>query len=213
MVLPYINMNPPRVYTCSQSWTPLPPPSPYHPSGSSQCTSPKHPVSCIEPGLAIRFLYDIIHVSMYLFLIHQEKLPTECILFLSNTMIIKYELLGLSFVTWWKNSDLQHYISDCLTCKCQQKRIGVPDSSQWKVEMWLRLFRNQANGKGLGGVCVLEKSRNLDFSLVKRNIMQTVHITLIFSSSHILKIKQVSGIFYLTHHIQNIILTCNQHNN
>ena len=43
---------------------PLSPPSPYYPSGSSQCTSLKHPVSCIEPGLAIRFLYDIIHVSM-----------------------------------------------------------------------------------------------------------------------------------------------------
>ena len=43
---------------------PLPPPSLYHPSGSSQCTSPKHPVSCIEPGLATRFIYDIIHVSM-----------------------------------------------------------------------------------------------------------------------------------------------------
>ena len=41
---------------------PLRPPSPYHPSGSSQCTSPKHPVSCIEPGLAIRFIYDIIQV-------------------------------------------------------------------------------------------------------------------------------------------------------
>ena len=43
-----------------------PPPTtlPYHPSGSSQCTSPKHPVSCIEPGLVIRFLYDIIHVLM-----------------------------------------------------------------------------------------------------------------------------------------------------
>ena len=64
MVLPYINMNPPQVYTCSPSRTPLPPPSPYHPSGSSQCTSPKHPVSCIEPGLAIHFIYDIIHVSM-----------------------------------------------------------------------------------------------------------------------------------------------------
>ena len=49
---------------CSPSWTLLPPPSPYHPSGSSQCTSPKHPVSCIEPGLATRFLHDIIHVSM-----------------------------------------------------------------------------------------------------------------------------------------------------
>ena len=57
-------MNPPRVYTRSQSWTPLPPPSPYHLSGSSLCTSPKHPVSCIKPGLAIHFLYDIIHVSM-----------------------------------------------------------------------------------------------------------------------------------------------------
>ena len=64
MVLPYINMHPPWVYTCSPSCTPLPPPSPYHPSGSFQCTSPKLPVSCIEPGLAIHFLYDIIHVLM-----------------------------------------------------------------------------------------------------------------------------------------------------
>ena len=57
-------MNLPRVYTCSPSWSPLPPPSPYHPSGLSKCTSPEHPVSCIEPGLEIHFTYDIIHVSM-----------------------------------------------------------------------------------------------------------------------------------------------------
>ena len=68
MVLPHINMNLPRVYTCSPSWTPFPLPFPYHPSGSSQCTNPKHPVSCTEPRLAIHFLYDIIHVSMHLFL-------------------------------------------------------------------------------------------------------------------------------------------------
>ena len=49
LVLPNIEMNPPQVYMCSPSWTLLLPPSPYHPSGSSQCTSPKHPVSCIEP--------------------------------------------------------------------------------------------------------------------------------------------------------------------
>ena len=61
---PYIDMNPPWVYMCSPSWTPLPPPSPSHPSGSSQCTSPECPVSCIEPGLAICFTYDNIHVSM-----------------------------------------------------------------------------------------------------------------------------------------------------
>ena len=48
---------------CSSSCTPLPPSSPYHPSGSSQCTSLEHPVSCIEPELVICFTYDI-HVSM-----------------------------------------------------------------------------------------------------------------------------------------------------
>ena len=72
LVLPNIKMNLPQVYMCSPSWTLLPPPSPYHSSGLSQCTSPKHPVSCIEPGLATHFIYDIIHGSMpqvfYLFI-------------------------------------------------------------------------------------------------------------------------------------------------
>ena len=61
-----------------QSWTPLPPPSPYHPSRSSQCTSPKHPVSCIEPGLVIRFIYDTIHVSLpFSQIIPPSPSPTE----------------------------------------------------------------------------------------------------------------------------------------
>ena len=64
LVLPNIEMNPPQVYPCSPSWTLLLPPSPYPPSGSSQCTSPKHPLSCTKPGLATRFIHDIIHVSM-----------------------------------------------------------------------------------------------------------------------------------------------------
>ena len=56
--------SPTGIQVCSSSWTSVPPPSLYHPSGSSQCTSPKHPVSCIEPRMAICFLYDIIYVSM-----------------------------------------------------------------------------------------------------------------------------------------------------
>ena len=64
LVLPNIKMNPSQVYMCSPSLTLLPPPSPYHPSGSSQCTSPKNPVSCIEPGLASHFIHDILHVSL-----------------------------------------------------------------------------------------------------------------------------------------------------
>ena len=71
-------MNPPQVYMCSPSWTLLPPPSPYHPSGSSQCTSPKHPVSCIEPGLSTHFIFDIIHVSMpFSQIILPSSSPTE----------------------------------------------------------------------------------------------------------------------------------------
>ena len=71
LVLPYIDMNLPWVYMCSQSWIPLPPPTPYHLSGSSPCTSPKHPVSCIEHRLEIRFLHDSIHVAMHFFKVPQ----------------------------------------------------------------------------------------------------------------------------------------------
>ena len=57
-----------------------PPPSslPIPSLWSSQCTSPKHPVSCIEPGLATRFIYDIIHVLMpFSQIIPLSPSPTE----------------------------------------------------------------------------------------------------------------------------------------
>ena len=38
----YIDMNQPWIYRCSPSRSPLPPPSPPHPSGSSPCTIPEH---------------------------------------------------------------------------------------------------------------------------------------------------------------------------
>ena len=92
LVLPYINMNLPQVYTCSPSWTLLPLPSPYHPSGSSQCTSPKHPVSCIQPGLVTHFRYDIIHVSMpFSQTIPPSPSPTESKrLFYTSVSILLY---------------------------------------------------------------------------------------------------------------------------
>ena len=89
----------PWVYTCSPSWTPLPPPSPYHPSGSSQCTSPEHPVSCIESGLAIHFLYDIIHVSMpFSQIIPPSPSPAESKrLFYPSVFLLLSRIQGLHF--------------------------------------------------------------------------------------------------------------------
>ena len=62
--LPYIDMNQPWVYMWPPSWTALPPLSPSHPSGLSQCTGFECPVSCIELGLVIYFTYGNIHVSV-----------------------------------------------------------------------------------------------------------------------------------------------------
>ena len=99
MVLPYINMNPPQVYTCSPSWIPFPPPSPSHPSGLSQCTSPKHPVSSIKPGLAIRLTYDIIYVSMpFSQIIPPSPSPTESIrLFYISVSLLLSRIQGYRY--------------------------------------------------------------------------------------------------------------------
>ena len=112
LVLPYINMHLPRVYTCSPSWNPLPPPSLFHPSGSPQCTSPKLPVSCIKPGLTIRFLYDIIHVLMPLSQIIPPPSPTESKrLFYTSVTLAKgkmKECVWLLQTSWCRNPLFQH---------------------------------------------------------------------------------------------------------
>ena len=70
---------------------PHPPPSPFHPSGSSQCTSPKHPVSCIEPGLVIYFTYGNIHVSMVFFQIippSPSSTESKSLFFISLSLLL-----------------------------------------------------------------------------------------------------------------------------
>ena len=92
-------MNLPQVYTCSPSWIPLPPPSPYHPFMSSQCTSPEHPISCIEPGLTTHFTYDIIHVSIpFSQILPPSPSPTESIrLFYTSVSLLLSLIQGYRY--------------------------------------------------------------------------------------------------------------------
>ena len=117
VVLPYIDMNLPRVYMCSHPESP----SPYHPSGSSQCTSPEHPISCIEPGLVIHFTYDNIHISMsFSQIIPPSPSPTESkrLIYTSVSLLLSriqgYRYVAMiysSHVFGWKGTQL-----DCSYC-------------------------------------------------------------------------------------------------
>ena len=50
-------MNQPWIYMCFPSRSPLPPPSPSHPSGSSQCTSPEHLSQASDISLENEWIY------------------------------------------------------------------------------------------------------------------------------------------------------------
>ena len=100
LVLPHINMNPPRAYTCSPSWTLQPPPSPYHPSGSSQCTSPKDPVSNLDWQF-------IPYMILYMFPCHSPKSshphplpqsPKDCFIHLCLFCCLAYRIIVTIFL-------------------------------------------------------------------------------------------------------------------
>ena len=115
-------MNPPQVYMCSPSWTPLPSPSQSHPSGSSQCTSPEHHVSYIKPGLEIHFTYDNVHVSMSLSqIIPPSSSPTK-----SKRLFYTSVSLLLSHIAVLKGYS---YVRMCLYRLCSQR--------YW-WEIWIR---------------------------------------------------------------------------
>ena len=91
--LPYTDMNQPQVYVCLPSRTPLPPPSPSHPSGLSQCTGFEGPVLCIKLGLVIYFTYDNIQVSMlFSQIVTSSPSPTEpkSLFFISVSLLLSH---------------------------------------------------------------------------------------------------------------------------
>ena len=69
MVLPYINMNPPQVYTCSPSWTHLPPPFHTIPLGHPSAPAPS--VQYRASNLDWRL---VSYMILYMFQCHSPKL-------------------------------------------------------------------------------------------------------------------------------------------
>ena len=155
-------MNPPQVYTCSPSWALLPPPSPNHPSGSSQCPSPKHPVSCIEPGLATRFIHDILHVSMpFSQIFPPSPSPTESInlfytsvsLLLSRTQgycyhLSKFHIYALVYCIGVFPSGLLHSVWQSLRLStCMLSRFShVQFFATYQAPLSLKFSRKPGSG-------------------------------------------------------------------
>ena len=100
--MPYIKMNPPQVYMCSPSWTLLPHPSPYHPSGSSPCPTPSIPYRASNLDWRL-----VSYMILYIFQCHSP-----------NTVIFKHHLS----VFFWKlnyqetNKQSEHYLLTAILC-------------------------------------------------------------------------------------------------
>ena len=115
--------------TCvSHPEPPLPPPSPDHPSGSSQCTSPEHLVSCIEPGLAIYFTYMIQCYSLkssHLHLLPQS--PTVCYLHLCLFCWLAYRIIVTIFLnSLYMHSDQIRSVSQSCPTLCDPMNHSTP---------------------------------------------------------------------------------------
>ena len=106
MVLPYIDMNQPWVYMCSPSWNPFPPPSPSHPSGSSQCSSSEHP--CTSASFASNLDWrSVSHMIVYMFQWYSLKSshprllpqsPKDCSLHLCLSCCLTYRVIITIFL-------------------------------------------------------------------------------------------------------------------
>ena len=75
VVLPYIDMNQPRVYMCSPSWLPLPPPSPSHPSGH-----PSVPTLSTLSHASNLDWWSVSHMIIYMFQWYSLKSSHPCLL-------------------------------------------------------------------------------------------------------------------------------------
>ena len=99
LVLPYIDMNLPWVCVCFPILNPRPTSLTIPSLWVIPVHQPQHPVSCIEPGLAIHFTYDNLHVSVpFSHIIPLLPSPTESKrLFYTSVSLLLYRIQGYRY--------------------------------------------------------------------------------------------------------------------
>ena len=130
-------MNQPWIYMCSPSQSPLPPPSPSNPSGSSQCTSPEHLSRAsnlgwwsVSPLIVYLFLLDILATQQNLGYFCEEK---GC-----------WQLIGNQFFVLYVYFSLSLSLCTCLCmCVCAFLfRYIHPHTHMWReMERWFYISR------------------------------------------------------------------------
>ena len=88
-------MNQPWIYMCSPSWYPIPPPSPSHPSGSSQCTSPEPLSYASNLGW-----WSVSPLTVYLFQCCSLRTSHTCLLPQSSKVCSVHLCLFFCFAYW-----------------------------------------------------------------------------------------------------------------
>ena len=83
-----------------------PPPAslPYRPSGSSQGTNPKLPVSCIKPGLVTRSIYDIIVQLSHPYMTTGKTIALSRWTFVGKVMSLFLNMLSRLVITFLPRS-------------------------------------------------------------------------------------------------------------
>ena len=122
---------------------PLPPPFPSHPSGSSQCTSPEHLVSCIEPGLVIYSTYDNIHVSiLFSQIIPPSPLPQSP----KDSSLHLLDITSFTVFFIFFLSPFQFLFMCLLLTLCTKEPPDEGERGEWKIWLKTQHSKNKDNG-------------------------------------------------------------------
>ena len=128
---------------CSPSWSPLPPPSPSHPYGSSQCPSPEHLSHASNLGW-----WSVSHLIIYMFQCyslrssHPRLLPQSpkvgsihlCLFFCPAYRVI---------ITIFLNSIYMHWVSEWVKSLNHVRLFATPWTVTYQVPLSMEFSRQK----------------------------------------------------------------------